>query len=455
MNLREVLIESIARNGQDRSHQELTEFFRALGIEDCNTGTKRERLHANCSSIPDESLTAIAQKYLDRYCRNPAERNKIQDLLWGNCPAVRIPKKHRRIIATVIGKEFYTEGGAEGFDRLLDQLWIIEDPLDLSAFLGVSSPSIKREINQHIHRNQDWDADYLFQRLGVYDASDKRFCLFLEGMASEGVLPDEGAQRAFVKQVDPLLKECGAHFVETGTQGGYPVFEILPLNTNFGDKPKNIIFASEEKPDLRLSDAISNKVQVLSDLDKVLVYDRPISSGGLYWKDLQDWWKETRGIISEQDAKKSLYNRLKSCLPESSPPQRNFFSSYHNHFGKGIPSLPTLLPEVWLYWDHKTIEERGAEALKNLRMDFLMLLPGMTRIVIEVDGRQHYSDGQSVADPKKYAELASGDRDMKLLGYDIYRFGGYELSDESKSIEIVGSFFDRLFQKYQIQMPTS
>lgn len=37
----------------------------------------------------------------------------------------------------------------------------------------------------------------------------------------------------------------------------------------------------------------------------------------------------------------------------------------------------------------KTVRERGARALQNLRMDFLMLLAGNRRVVLEVDGIQH------------------------------------------------------------------
>jgi len=49
-------------------------------------------------------------------------------------------------------------------------------------------------------------------------------------------------------------------------------------------------------------------------------------------------------------------------------------------------------------------------------MDFLFVLSNSTRIVIEVDGKQHYSD-DNISSPKKYAEMVSLDRDLKLLGY--------------------------------------
>lgn len=40
------------------------------------------------------------------------------------------------------------------------------------------------------------------------------------------------------------------------------------------------------------------------------------------------------------------------------------------------------------------------------RMDFLLLLPHGVRIVLEVDGKQHYAEGD-IASPKLYSEMVS------------------------------------------------
>lgn len=81
-------------------------------------------------------------------------------------------------------------------------------------------------------------------------------------------------------------------------------------------------------------------------------------------------------------------------------------------------------------------------------MDFLMLLPNNVRIVLEVDGKQHYSEeneeGQYIASPKLYAEMIAEDRRLKLAGYEIYRFGGYELRGSDKQ-GILLTFFRDLF----------
>ncbi|MFB7049542.1 hypothetical protein ACFCX7_25720 [Streptomyces microflavus] len=83
--------------------------------------------------------------------------------------------------------------------------------------------------------------------------------------------------------------------------------------------------------------------------------------------------------------------------------------------------VPALLPEIWLHWDPKTLRQRGARAMQNLRMDFLMLLPGTRRVVLEVDGMQHYTrNGGTEPDSAQYAATMAGDRDLKFRGYEVF-----------------------------------
>lgn len=57
------------------------------------------------------------------------------------------------------------------------------------------------------------------------------------------------------------------------------------------------------------------------------------------------------------------------------------------------------------------------------------------RIVIEIDGRHHYAvqDGQTpdryIASAQRYAEMVAEDRRLRLMGYEVYRFGGHEFVD--------------------------
>jgi len=79
-------------------------------------------------------------------------------------------------------------------------------------------------------------------------------------------------------------------------------------------------------------------------------------------------------------------------------------------------------------------------------MDFLLLFSDRQRVVIEIDGQQHYSEN-GIPSPIRYAEMVAEDRRLKLTGYEIYRFGGSELMGEGVP-KIVLSFFSDLLHKY-------
>lgn len=64
----------------------------------------------------------------------------------------------------------------------------------------------------------------------------------------------------------------------------------------------------------------------------------------------------------------------------------------------------------------------GADAL-------LLLLPQHRRVVIELDGLQHHADDNGRAELVRYAQLAAGDHELRLAGYEVYRFGGHEIAD--------------------------
>lgn len=295
----------------------------ALALE----GTKRERVAASFNALADTELPAVARKLLVSHGTNSWMRNQIQDILWsdGSCPP--IPKRYRRELARRLdSQELFMD--ARRFDELLERLWVLDgDPW--TALLGGTPIGLRAEIQQHVHCNPgDWAAEVLFDRLGAYEASDQRFALFIEGLASADVRPDEAAQRDFVTCVNASLKGCGVELRETDSEGGYPIFSVSPLHTVARGRPKNLIFASPDKPDLRFSDALDNDVEIVTNADKVLVYDRPLGNDGLRWSDLQLWWGETQQIADAATAKRSLYARLKASLPCNSPPQRLLFEAF-------------------------------------------------------------------------------------------------------------------------------
>lgn len=89
-----------------------------------------------------------------------------------------------------------------------------------------------------------------------------------------------------------------------------------------------------------------------------------------------------------------------------------------------------MLPQVYLHFDPLTRRQRHGRpsVLARERMDFLLLLlPRGVRVVLEVDGKQHYAEGEKAA-PRLYAEMAAADRRLRLRSYEVYRFCGFELS---------------------------
>jgi very-short-patch-repair endonuclease len=143
------------------------------------------------------------------------------------------------------------------------------------------------------------------------------------------------------------------------------------------------------------------------------------------------------------------YRRLQGSLPANSPPQLLFFRTFFKTYGDSVHGLPALLPEVWLHWDPVAARARSMQAFANHRMDFLMLLPGGRRMVFEIDGKQHYANGDR-ADPREYAKLTAGTRELQLAGYEVYRFGGSELADEAGQ-QLVASFFSTLFDVHRVE----
>ncbi len=449
-HLRDLLGPLISELKDAGTHPQLPTICKKLGLPAPDpSGFKRDRMIASFNALPDPDLPRVAQNLLEQHPPSAATRNQIQDILWSDSAVASIPKRYRREVARGLnGEELFQDG--RKFDELLESLWVLDSEDWMQEMFGGAPWGLRADIQQHVHRNpEDWPAEVLFDKLGAYEASDQRFTLFLEGLASSDIRPDEAAQRHFVALVNEALVPCAVELRESGTDGGYPVFDLVSLHVVNRERPKNLIFASPHKPDLRFRDALNNDIEIVKDAHEFLVYDRQIGNAGLTWSDLQTWWAETEQITDEKQAKRSLYKRLRASLPENSPPQVTLFDSFFEGFQKAVPRLPALLPEVWLHWDPKTVKERGPDALLRFRMDFLLLLPQGVRVVIEVDGKHHYANESGAADAKRYAEMVRADRDIKLAGYEVFRFGAADLLTPEAKAD-VKTFFEALFRRFRV-----
>ena len=217
---------------------------------------------------------------------------------------------------------------------------------------------------------------------------------------------------------------------------------------------KNLIFAADgPKPKIVLRDAINNDLEIVENAQSCLVYDRPLADSGLTWRQLTAWWGRNDELEgeSERAAAHELYARLLKSMACNGA-ERFLFGRYCSRYRSIGFDIPALLPQVYLHYDPYARWAGGT--LPRQRMDFLLLLPGRRRVVLEIDGLQHYADSEGRASSERYAEMVAADRQLRLAGYEVYRFGGHELTNRSSASGIVDNFFDTLLGDLAAGQPT-
>ena len=277
----------------------------------------------------------------------------------------------------------------------------------------------------------------------LYEILDSQFFAFLEQLVHP-ILRNEQEVEKYLGMINPILGKDDFELVQSSFISGRPIYKVIQRNGVKG-VVKNLIFASKNyKPEIVIEDALNNDLKIVKNEDSCLVYNRPITNDGLKWTDLVDWWATSNNSEKNAELAKILFSRLNESL--DSTPEREFFKTYYYHYKNKLgKNLPALIPQVYLHYDPYTIRKHGIQYLLRQRMDFLMLFSNTKRVVIEIDGKQHYSDGNT-ASPKLYSEMVRLDRELKFLNYDVYRLGGYELTYDMENTTI--SFFDNLLEKY-------
>ncbi|GGS54459.1 hypothetical protein [Actinokineospora fastidiosa] len=173
-----------------------------------------------------------------------------------------------------------------------------------------------------------------------------------------------------------------------------------------------------------------------------------LGSPGQTWT---SWWVEREGLTEApaREVSRSLYRRLDRSLGDNDA-ERRILRAYAERYVRLGNDIPALLPQVYLHYDpytrahHAPVPPRcpasGWTSSCSYRSEI--------RIVIECDGRQHYADETGRADAQRYAEMVAEDRELRLRGYEVYRFGGAELTESPATDRQLTSFFNRLAERY-------
>ena len=413
-----------------------------LGLADGDSSdahsSKRNYVQQRLESLDDGALLQVAftveEKYPEFGFREFAK--KLRDQMSGP----NLSDLTRRMIVNTLGQvELF--GECAQVVEILESMWPLSE---MPAPYGIGS--LKEAIIQHCIRNpEDWDNAYLLDQLDIITCSRSLFFELLEAVVHPNARRGADQQKV-VDSINPHLKKDGYHFIQSGSISGYALFKIVPIAGGVAAAPKNLIFAANgPKPEIVLSDAINNDIQIVKNGEHCLVYDRPIGVNGLSKLEMIEWWQEREQLDDGDLARKSLAERLLGSL--ASVGEKNLFFSYYKAFKARGDKFPALIPQVYLHYDPFTIKQLGGiSRLARQRMDFLILFSSTTRVVIEVDGSQHFSNAGE-ASLEKYAEMVEADRDLKLAGYEIYRFGANELCGNRAETKIQ-DFFNRLVKKH-------
>jgi len=453
------LRESIARALSAPKAYELPAIAERLGLapgtEQEAFSSKRLYVRSRIRDFDKARLLQLAHEVLKEFRNDP-----LADLVSEITTEHRVSEISRRDLLKAINSVERLFGETDLFAALsIIQPEQLRDLADKDAF---EFPTLAGRIRQHYFKNDDWSHEELLIECGALACAQTRFFQLLEKLLEPVVRRGE-EQAQLAATLNEILTIDGFRLVVTGEQSRHPVYRIERVSAGVSGEPKNLIFAAvNTKPDLYFVDAINNDIAIGNASD-ALIYDGFLGNSGLLWKTLVEWWRTRQGLATSEDAQRSFYLRLQESIKATeSLGQYAMFDSYYREFSPRMgDALPALIPEVYLHYDPRTVFERGDNpVLRRQRMDFLLLLDHNIRIVIEVDGRQHYSEGDRAV-PAKYAQMVEQDRRLRLGGYELYRFGAAEFSDAASagrkitvgphSRAVVVEFFNRLWCKHEIK----
>ncbi|KAB2693704.1 AbiJ-related protein [Ochrobactrum chromiisoli] len=400
--------------------------------------SKRQRIDMALSPLSEAQLAQFALKFAAHHGDVDLDEAGRKVLEAGEPLLSQIT---RRDVARAFGDDL---AGERSTVEMVGRYFPLSSPID--DFLGSNGRSLRDRVDRHMDQNPgDWSVEHLFGEIGAFDCSIARFAALLE----EAVHPLSRSgddQLQMIGAINKILERDGYELAQKSELSGHPIFGFRAIVRGVGGRPKNLIFASRgKKPEIGFADAINNDIVILSGEESCLVYERPIGSNGLRWSELVDWWSD----VTPGGNAASLGARLQESL--ASEAERRLFAGYFKAYRSDLgEALPALLPQVYLHYDPAVVKTlRHRLPLPRQRMDFLLLLPGRQRVVVEVDGQHHFAENDRPS-LKIYAEMVSADRELRLAGYEVYRFGANELVGAGAEVRVT-DFFEKLFRLHRVR----
>lgn len=198
-----------------------------LGLED---GTESEAMSSKAryastrlAKLPADRLVAVAQALLEER-DNFGLREASNRVAERDTPPVS-DLTRRRLIAVYEGSEICSEYDETEF---IERIWPIssmrgdQDARDVDDW---GFRSLKDDIIQHTHSNDDWSNRELLDRLGLMHSSRSLLFRFLEASVHPTTV-DEIAQKARVERINTHLQNDGYRLTRAGSMSGSPVYAI-------------------------------------------------------------------------------------------------------------------------------------------------------------------------------------------------------------------------------------
>lgn len=387
------------------------------------------------STLNESSLAKLALHY-SLEIDNPSLYMFITHYFDQKLNVQAVPKYIRKSITKVIDKNDFESINLVDF---------------FSEFSYLQSNNTKNQDQKKFLENSDFDINQLFEYMDVYEYSTIAFKKFLTIFLDPKYRCEISNSYLVTRLNNILEKENLAFQPKNEVKSGRTKYELISIKKTDHKVPQQLIFAAKGiKPSFGIVDVIDSDINLVTNNDESLIYDRSIQSY-LTWLDLEKWWEENNTRTNF-----TLKNRLLESL--DSEPEILFFESYFEIFQNQYKNnLPALVPQVYLAYDPLSAKElpNGKTRIRQ-RIDFLLIMPNLKRIIIEIDGKHHYANDDGRANVHKYAEMVKTDRALKLRGYDLYRFGGgefYNSKGDAKlnSKKLVQEFFEMLFNFYKIK----